>query len=124
MFTYIAKVIGFNPDIEEEVTLEVDGVELTCFAGVCPYELILGGEYPISFEMLDFEVAEQKKSEDISLKRIGNTYAYELRGMLTAGVIDAGIKVSDEFLEHNYSYLDGKYIIIKTERLDVEFIVS
>ncbi|MBQ4880116.1 hypothetical protein J8M21_23165 [Pseudoalteromonas luteoviolacea] len=58
MITYNAKVLGLNSDIEEEVTLEVNGIELTCFAGVCPYKLTIGQEYPVTFEMLDFELSE------------------------------------------------------------------
>ncbi|MBN3575903.1 hypothetical protein [Vibrio neptunius] len=122
MITYNAKVLGLNPDIEEEVTLEVSGVELTCFAGVCPYELTIGQEYPVTFDMLDFELSEQEDVEETSLKRVGNTYAYELIGRLNGNAIDAGIKVSNEFLESDYAYLDGKFICLNAERLDVEFL--
>lgn len=69
MIIYNAKVLGLNPDIEEEVTLEVNGIELTCFAGMCPYELNIGQEYPVTFEMLDFELTEQESAEETSTTR-------------------------------------------------------
>ncbi|CCN48801.1 conserved hypothetical protein [Vibrio nigripulchritudo MADA3029] len=122
MTTYNAKVLGLNRDIEEEVTLEVNGVVLTCFAGVCPYELTIGQEYLVTFEMLDFDLSEQKNSEETSLKRIGNTYAYELKGKLSGSTINTVVEVSDEFLQSNYGYLDGNYICLIVERLDVEFL--
>lgn len=122
MITYNVKVIGLNPDVEEEVTLEVNGIKVTCFAGICPYALALGQKYPVTFEMLDFELSEQKSSEETSLKRIGSTYAHELRGKLCGDTINSIIKVSDRFLASNYAYLDGKYICLNVERLDVEFL--
>ncbi|MDK1288392.1 hypothetical protein [Pseudoalteromonas umbrosa] len=96
MITYNAKDLGLNPDIEEEITLEVNGFELTCFAGVCPYELTIGH---VTFEVLDFELSEQRGLEKTSLKRVGNTYAYELKDRSNGDLIEAGIKLSDEVLE-------------------------
>tara|TARA_Y100000588_G_scaffold311505_1_gene337582 strand:+ start:688 stop:1062 length:375 start_codon:yes stop_codon:yes gene_type:complete len=122
MIIYNAKVLGLNPDIEEEVTLEVNGIELTCFAGMCPYELNIGQEYPVTFEMLDFELTEQESAEETSTTRVDSTYAYKLLGRLNGGTIDAGLKICDEFLESDYAYLDGQFICLCVERLDVEFL--
>lgn len=122
MIIYNAKVLGLNPDIEEEVTLEVNGIELTCFAGMCPYELNIGQEYPVTFEMLDFELTEQESAEETSTTRVDSTYAYKLLGRLNGGTIDAGIKIWDDFLESDYAYLDGQFICLCVERLDVEFL--
>ncbi|GLR04989.1 hypothetical protein [Vibrio hyugaensis] len=122
MIIYNAKVLGLNPDIEEEVTLEVNGVELTCFAGMCPYELNIGQEYPVTFEMLDFELTEQESTEETSMTRVDSTYAYKLLGRLNGNTIDAGLKICDDFLESDYAYLDGQFICLCVERLDVEFL--
>ncbi|MFV8457240.1 hypothetical protein ACNO5M_19415 [Vibrio owensii] len=122
MIIYNAKVLGLNPDIEEEVTLEVNGIELTCFAGMCPYELNIGQEYPVTFEMLDFELTEQESAEETSTTRVDSTYAYKLLGRLNGGTIDAGLKICDDFLESDYAYLDGQFICLCVERLDVEFL--
>lgn len=122
MIIYNAKVLGLNPDIEEEVTLEVNGIELTCFAGMCPYELNIGQEYPVTFEMLDFELTKQESAEETSTTRVDSTYAYKLLGRLNGGTIDAGLKICDDFLESDYAYLDGQFICLCVERLDVEFL--
>lgn len=122
MIIYNAKVLGLNPDIEEEVTLEVNGIKLTCFAGMCPYELNIGQEYPVTFEMLDFELTEQESAEETSTTRVDSTYAYKLLGRLNGGTIDAGLKICDDFLESDYAYLDGQFICLCVERLDVEFL--
>ncbi len=122
MFKYTAKVVGLDPDIEEEVTLRIKGMDFTCFAGICPYELSVGQEYPVTFEMLDFELSEQVNSDETSFERIENTYAYTLKGKLCRDTIDVGIKISDEFLASDYAYLDGKYICLNVDRLDVEFL--
>ncbi|MDK9773526.1 hypothetical protein [Vibrio sp. B181a] len=122
MIIYNAKVLGLNPEIEEEVTIEVNGIELTCFAGMCPYELNIGQEYPVTFEMLDFELTEQESAEETSTTRVDSTYAYKLLGRLNGGTIDAGLKICDDFLESDYAYLDGQFICLCVERLDVEFL--
>ncbi|WP_039976589.1 hypothetical protein [Vibrio jasicida] len=122
MITHKARVLSLNSDIEEEVTLEVNGVELTCLAGVCPYELYIGQEYPVTFEMLDFELTEQESADETSMTRGDSTYAYKLLGRLNGGTIDAGLKICDDFLESDYAYLDGQFICLCVERLDVEFL--
>ena len=122
MVTYVGKVLSLDPDIEEKVTLEVNGLVITCFADICPYSIKIGEKYPITFDMLDFQVSIQEGTEETNIKRIGTSCSYELRGRLYQGIIDAGICVSDDFLKSDYAYLDKAYICLLVERLDVEFL--
>lgn len=39
---YKAFVKGLDPHIEEEVILEIEGIEFTGFSSVCPYEIEVG----------------------------------------------------------------------------------
>ena len=39
---YTAFVKNLNPHIEEEVTVEIEGIEFTGFAFICPYKIELG----------------------------------------------------------------------------------
>jgi len=121
MNKYYAKVLKLDPDIEEEVTLDVNGIEITCFASVCPFKISVGKEYPVAFEFDDFDISEQS-TEETSLARLGSDYSYELKGKLDGDTVDVGIRIRDEFLSSEYGYLDGKFVSLKVGRLDVEFL--
>lgn len=124
---YIARVKGLDPHIEEEVTLEVQGVEFTGFAFICPYEVEVGKKYPVSigFTILDgLEIRELCDSKK-ELERIGTSYNYYIRGVLNEDSIDAGIIISDddEYFA-NYPDLIGKAVEFQVDRINVEFLMD
>lgn len=81
---YFALVKGLDPHIEEEVTLEIQGIEFTGFAFICPYEIEVGERYPVSirFTILDGleirEICDSRKE----FERIGSSFKYYIRGIL------------------------------------------
>lgn len=113
-----------DDDIEEEVALGLNGVEVTCFAGICPYQIQEGKEYPVSFELVVFDDywVEELSEEKVVLERIGNTFSYWITGKLEGGVIDSVIQFEEEILLSDYGYLNGKFIRMKVDRIDVEFL--
>lgn len=121
---YIALIRNINKDIEEEVTVTINEVTLTGFANVCPYIIKEGQSYPISvgITVLDeFEIVEQQGKEK-QFYRDGNSFAYEISGLLTEhGILDANILIEDEVFE-DYRYMYGKYVKIKVDRISLEFI--
>jgi hypothetical protein len=46
----LALVTQISSLVEEEVTLEINRIVLTCFVNVCPYPIHEGETYPVSFE--------------------------------------------------------------------------
>lgn len=46
-----AKLTAMNDEDEYEVTLEVNGATLMCFAVVCPYKINVGEYYPVEFSL-------------------------------------------------------------------------
>ncbi|MDR4228442.1 hypothetical protein [Bacillus mojavensis] len=122
---YKALVKGIDPHIEEEVILEIEGVEFTGFSSVYPYEIEVGKKYPVlvGFTILDELVIRENKEETKDLERIGLGYQYYIRGVLQEDSIDAGIVLTDEdeyFSE--YPYLIGEHVEIKVDRISVEFL--
>ncbi|CAM3908535.1 hypothetical protein VA7868_01131 [Vibrio aerogenes CECT 7868] len=112
-----------NPTIEEEVTIELNKTMLTVFAGICSYPIQVDQSYWITFSMSDFELHEQDCSEEYSVIRVNNAYSYELKGILNGDTIDTGVfKIQDEYLSFEFGYLDGKYICLYVDRLDIEFL--
>jgi len=90
MNKYYALVRKIGDAVEEEVTLSLDGFEVTCFAGVCPYEIREGEKYPVSFELMiiDDYCVEESESGVAKLEQIGNGFSYwiGLSGNLKAGL--------------------------------------
>jgi len=121
---YFAKVESLSSTIEEQVTLTLNDLEITCFAGVCPYQIDEGFIYPVLFAATIFDDYEVEKSESniMGLERIGGSFSYWANGLLSEGVIDCGIQFEDEILQSDYGYLDGQFIRMKVDRLDVEFL--
>lgn len=124
MNKYFALVQSVGDGVEEEVTLSLNDLNVTCFASVCPYEIHEGEKYPVSFNLMifdDYEVYESE-GEEVGLERIGKGFSYWIKGRIEKGVIDCGIQFEDEILLSDYGYLDDKCIRLKVDRIDVEFL--
>ena len=123
---YIALIKHINPDIEEEVTVTINGVTLTGFANVCPYLIKAGESYPVSIGitiLYELEIVEQQ-GEEKRFYKDGSSFAYEISGLLTEqGILDANILIEDEVFE-DYEYMYGKYVKIRVDRISLEFIVE
>lgn len=121
----MAKIKKLNANIEEEVTLEINNIEFTAFANICPYNIELEKSYPvlIGFTILDDLLIREYKERKKDMERIGTGYEYYLRGLLQRDSIDAGIVIDDEdeyFSE--YPELIGKNVELKVDRISVEFL--
>lgn len=122
---YQAKLLKLDEIIEEEVLVEINGLQFVGFASVCPYKLTLNKIYPVKLGLTfldDPEIIELNEPE-YSLKRINKTFKYILRGKICGESIDIGngIKIQDDIFKED-SYLDKQYVEIKIDRLSVEFI--
>ena len=87
-----AKLIAMNDEDEYEVTLEVKGATLMCFAVVCPYRIDIGKYYPIEFSLNVQDGIEPKIPKDGTqgIEKISRGYEYILRGKLNNGKLDLG----------------------------------
>ncbi|POO82176.1 hypothetical protein C1T30_10975 [Bacillus sp. MBGLi97] len=122
---YKALIKKLDPHIEEEVILEIEGMEFTGFSSVCPYEIEVGKKYPVlvGFTILDELVIRESIEKTKELEQIGLGYQYYIRGILQEDSIDAGIVLTDEdeyFSE--YPHLIGEHVEIKVDRISVEFL--
>ena len=122
---YHAVLVALNKNIEEEVTLIINGFKLVCFATVCPFKITIGNHYLVSFNYMiidDFKYDIQiNKREEIHIERINESYGYYLTGQLKGDILDCGIQFKDELFLSDYFYLDQKFITLKIDRLDVAF---
>lgn len=122
---YTALVKRLDPQIEEEVTIEIEGIEFTGFAFICPYKIEVGKSYPVSigFTILNELMIHEIEGEKKEIERIGLGYEYYIRGILHEDKIVAVLDFTDddEYFS-DYPELMDKYIEIKVDRISVEFL--
>lgn len=122
---YLARVEALNENIEEEVTLNINDVQFTGFSFVCPYPIEVGKYYfvQLGFTILDELELDKLESDCKGLERLGSSYQYYIRGILSQHSIDAGIVILDEdgYFE-DYSEYHGNNVEIKVDRISVEFL--
>ncbi|MCT6942583.1 MAG: hypothetical protein M3Z62_19370 [Metasolibacillus sp.] len=122
---YTALVKRLDPQIEEEVTLEIEGIEFTGFSFICPYKIEVGKSYSVSlgFTILNELIIHEIQGDKKEIERIGSGYEYYVRGLLQEDTIDAGLVFTDddEYFS-DYTELESKFIEIKVDRISVEFL--
>ncbi|MGF2621228.1 hypothetical protein [Bacillus cereus] len=122
---YRAYVEKTDELIDEEVTININGVVFTGFSTVCSYKIEEGKSYPVIFDITVYDNIEINEGiEGVkSLKRIDNSFKYRISGILNRGFIDAGIIITDEdeiFLERSEYF--NKYVEIEVDRINIEFV--
>ena len=123
--TYQAKILRLDNNIKEEVDLQIKDVKITCFIATCPYSIKVGLYYPVQLSIwsLDrYNLIEIKNNTGQSINRLGNTFAYSITGKLCNGnLVSKGLVFEDKILKKEFTYLEGKMISIKADRINVEF---
>ncbi|MCR6095418.1 hypothetical protein HXA31_11605 [Salipaludibacillus agaradhaerens] len=122
---YTALVKRLDPQIEEEVTIEIEGIEFTGFAFICPYKIEVGKSYPvlIGFTILNELMIREIHGEKKKLERISLGYEYYIRGWLLEDRIDADlIFTDDDEYFSNYPELMDKFVEIEVDRICIEFL--
>lgn len=123
---YSAEVVRLSNDIEEEVELCINGVNITCFVSVCPFQIHEHAIYKVALTPLifdDYFICEVPNEKLPSLVKVKTDYSYAVVGELIGNRLDAGcIVLEDDTLLSDYGYLDGKMVLWKVDRIDVEFI--
>ena len=121
---YTALVKRLDQQIEEEVTIEIEGFEFTGFAFICPYKIEVGKSYPVSigFTILDELMIREIQGEKKEIERIGLGYEYYIRGLLHEDKIDAGIVFTDEDeYFSDYPEFIEKNVEMRVDRISIDF---
>ncbi|WP_019640492.1 hypothetical protein [Paenibacillus fonticola] len=117
-----------SPVIEEEVTLEIDGIQIVAFANECLFGLIVGEVYQIELDVtiLDEFIIKQVDLDEYKIHQENNSFAYSLQGKLDIdeGALEVGgitFEIDSEFLME-YGYLHEQYVQIRVDRFTVDFL--
>lgn len=120
----MAELVHIHPDIEEEVVLRIAGLELACFASVCPYAIEVGSSYPVELSLYidgDCEAASSH-AESQSVVRVGSGFEHVVTGVLKDGQLEACGWIFDaEDIREESAWLDGSLVSLRVQRIDVWF---
>lgn len=121
---YNALIKATDSNIEEEIKIEINGVELTGFVDSFPYGINIGSYYPVEigitvFDDLDLKEIDQPVKE---IEQIGESFGYFIRGELDGDRLNSVITFQDDEWFQEYSYLVGKYVEIMVDRISIGFL--
>lgn len=124
--TQLVKVIQLSEDIEEEVTVSIDGNEITCFVAGAAIKLEIGLLYPAILRLTvfdDYLIEEMSDESNESISKLNRGYSYKIVGRLNNGLLSAcGFQFHSDELSSEYSFLDSKMISIHVDRIDIRFV--
>jgi hypothetical protein len=124
--TYQARALTLSDIIEDEVDIEILDLQPKCFAGICPYPIEMGKIYPVCLELLvldSYEVEEASSDVGLSFSRLEEGFAYLVRGRLNGKHLEVGRLIfENEILQRDFGYMDGKYLELRVDRINVEFL--
>lgn len=125
---YDVLVKKINPNIEEEIIVQISNINLCCFVTYWRKNVEVGKIYKanIGIEILD-EIILYNQDIPKGLKQINNSFEYIISGRFCFEEysIDCGILIDIDPMEvdlTDFAYLDNKNISLKVNRITLEFI--
>lgn len=118
-----AQVVALNEHVEEDVTLLIDGTIVNCFVSFCPYQIKVGNTYDVELTINlsdDYEVSKVDEVDRMA-EQTGRGYAYLLFGRLCGEMFHTFTPLSDQDLHYEHPELNGQFIRLEVERIDVSF---
>ena len=124
---YRVQIKRINSDFEEEILIQIHNIELMCFVGCWEKNVKEGHFYDVDIHITILDELEMKEQDEeiTGFKQIGDSFAYIIRGKLEfdTHTIDAGLLMEFDPSElSDYSYLDGKYVSARVDRIALDFI--
>lgn len=120
---YPVQIIEIDPIIEELVVLEVNGTILRCFVSHCPSAIEAGKTYEVEFDMvLPNELRISKiQNENLHVEMLENGFSCEIYGYLDGDTFKSVVEFPDQGIHFEYPHLNGHFVKITAERIDVSF---
>ena len=118
-----AKILKLNDNIDEDVTLLIEGIVINCFISYCPYEIQVGDTYDVELMMnlADDLKVERVELRKILIERLGHGYSYLLYGNLHNDILLSFTALNAEGIHYDHPECNGQFIKLEVERIDVSF---
>ncbi|MGG4610714.1 hypothetical protein [Providencia sp. Me31A] len=119
---YYAKVISLNPNIEEEVTISLGEIVLTCFICDLNNPIKLDSIYLVDLEFEIFDEIRAELATDTLPKQVGKSFSYELSGYLIENKFIISNVIFQDDLLYEASFYENKYVKIYVDRINISFL--
>lgn len=124
---YIAKILSSNPLIEEELSVDIEGVEISCFVEEYKCDIEYGEKYIIDLELVILDDLDMKEiiTDKQSVYQINESFSYLITGkfLVDTKQIESKIFFSLEDEEvSDYWYLENKNVEIRVDRINISVI--
>jgi hypothetical protein len=121
---YFVEIIEFDSLIEELVTLNIQGANIKCFVDYCPSVIEAGKNYEAQFEMVlpdELEIAKIENNEEARIEMLDNGFSCDIYGYIADDIFRSIIEFPDQDIHFDYPHLNGQFVKITAERIDVSF---
>lgn len=118
-----ARVLALNDQIEEDITLLIDGAVINCFISYCPFQIEIGKFYDVelTLNIPDDYVLERVERSGVLAEKIDPGYSYILYGELCDERFLTFTSLSDEGIHYDHPELNGHFVKLTVERIDASF---
>ncbi|UZE23109.1 hypothetical protein LOY67_24390 [Pseudomonas sp. B21-056] len=117
------KVLAIDELIEESVTLLICGESVECFANYCPNLIQVGEMHTVELSIdysETYQVRENPKT-NVCIEKANEGFSYFFYGFLNGEVFETFTDLPDEGIHFDYPELNGKFVKIKVDRVNVSF---
>ncbi|MFJ5256262.1 hypothetical protein ABV589_24010 [Pseudomonas sp. HOU2] len=124
--TYKALVVGIDQFVEDAVDLVVEGFSLRCFVSYSPSKIAVGSTYDVEFEMLlpDKECVIATERENQQVEMLDGGFSCDIYGYLDGDTLRSFVDFSDQDIHYEYPHLNGRFVKVSADRIDVSFSVQ
>ena len=117
------RVVALNDQIQEDITLLIEGTIINCFISYCPYQIEVGKFYDVelTINIADDYVIERVEPSGVLAEKIDPGYSYILYGELCDERFLTFTSLSDEGIHYDHPELNGSFVKLTVERIDASF---
>ncbi|PIB39793.1 hypothetical protein AOA57_30845 [Pseudomonas sp. 2588-5] len=117
------RVVALNDQIQEDITLLIEGTIINCFISYCPYQIEVGKFYDVelTINIPEDYVLERAEPSSVLAEKIDPGYSYILYGELCDERLLTFTSLSDEGIHYDHPELNGSFVKLTVERIDASF---
>lgn len=117
------KILAMDEIVEESLTLLICGQAIECFANYCPSIIRVGEVHTVELTIEYSEEYQIRRATrtDVYVEKIGEGFAYFFYGTLEGDIFKTFTELSDEDIHFDYPELDGEFVKVKVDRVNVSF---
>jgi hypothetical protein len=121
---YYAKLIAFDPYIEEQATFAFGQYQLCCFINSSPWALNTGNIYLLELGLCFINKIKPELSKDkcFIIKQQQDTFTHHINGYLFENKLILSNLVFQDDLFYDFSYLSGDFIKCNIDRFSVDIL--